>query len=57
MVIPWNDQFLNLLKTGATETNYVLLLIPKDLSPSQFDSLREAIDKGAIMMERRGGPP
>jgi hypothetical protein len=57
IVIPWNDQFLNILKAGAKGTNYVLLLLPKDLLPSQFDSLREATDKGAIMMERHGGPP
>jgi pimeloyl-ACP methyl ester carboxylesterase len=57
IVIPWNDQFLNTLKNGAKGTNYVLLLLPKDLLPSQFDSLREATDKGAVMMERHGGPP
>jgi pimeloyl-ACP methyl ester carboxylesterase len=57
MAIPWNDQFLSLFLAGKRHTNYVVLLLPHDLLPSQFDSIREATDKGAIFVEVRGGPP
>jgi pimeloyl-ACP methyl ester carboxylesterase len=57
MAIPWNEEFLRKFKLGARQTTYLLLLLPTGLEPSQFDSARGAMNKGAVVLESHGGPP
>lgn len=57
MAIPWNSRYLSEIVRGDRETTYVLLLVPKNLSPSEFNSVRSALAKGARVLQSVGGPP
>jgi hypothetical protein len=57
IAIPWNDQFIREGENGATGTGYILLLLPKNLSPFKFETVREATDKGAVILQSTTGPP
>jgi len=55
--IPWTDQYLRRFLRGDRGTNYYLLLVPKNLSPSDFDTIRQATEKGAIVLQHTSGTP
>jgi hypothetical protein len=42
---------------GNHGTNYVIMLIPRSISPDQFRTIRQAIALGAIIVTSDAGPP
>ncbi len=57
MLIPLTENFRNEYRQGDRGTNFYLLIVPKEVSPSQFDTLRQAKALGAKIINARGGPP
>jgi hypothetical protein len=57
MIIPWNDQIIFDLENNRSGTTYELLLVPKGISPDSFKTIREALDLGALELQKVGGPP
>jgi hypothetical protein len=56
--IPWNEHFFNELLNagGKAPAEYYVLLIPKDIQRSDFNSIREAVAAGGYVLEGKGGP-
>jgi hypothetical protein len=52
-----DDKFWDEVKRGVVLTNYILMMIPKPINPSQFTTLREAEKLGARLVYAGGGPP
>jgi hypothetical protein len=50
--IVFNDQFIMEVVNGSYSESYVLLAVPPNLSPEQFDSIREAEKLGAKLIAR-----
>jgi hypothetical protein len=57
MRIPYSDKFKEEVNSGKIHTAYHLLLIPRGITFSQFDTLRQGVALGVIIVETRGGPP
>jgi hypothetical protein len=57
MMIPWNDQYIKNLLNHQMGTTYVALLVPKGISPKNFNSVREAVNEGSLVLQSAGGPP
>jgi hypothetical protein len=57
MMVQFSGQFISEFGNGARGTNYVALMIPKTVSPSQFATIRQAESMGAIVIGRGSGPP
>ncbi len=54
--IQWNNTYMSELSSGIIGPYYVLLMVPKELSVDSFDSVREAMAKGAIILNAGGQP-
>jgi len=57
LVMKVDSQFTDTMKRGDTETIYYLLLVPRDVTMEQFNTLRQAQLAGVKLMESHGGPP
>jgi hypothetical protein len=57
MRIFWNKKFLESLERGGRGTTYVLLMVPSTMKPDDFETIREATEKGAFVLQDAGGPP
>jgi hypothetical protein len=57
LTIRWNEQFIREVASGERGTTYVLLLVPKSMTPADFNTEREAISKGAYELQVGGGEP
>lgn len=56
--LDWNKKFvLEVVKNHARQTNYALLLVPNKVRRDSFSSIREALKKGAYILQTGGGPP
>jgi hypothetical protein len=55
--ISWNKKFLREMLTGAKQTNYIVLLLPNGLDVDQFNSIRQALRLGGMLVQGAGGPP
>jgi hypothetical protein len=55
--IPWNEEYIRRVAHGERGSSLDLLLVPDNLSPTSFDSVREAVAHGAILVQKVGGPP
>ncbi len=52
MLVPWNEKFIATVEQhGYGQTNYGVLLVPKNVSPDSFSSIRSAQKKGAKLLE------
>jgi hypothetical protein len=57
IAIPWTNKYINELVSGKSGTNYALMLVPKSITTDQFDSVKQAMTLGAILVEKRGISP
>lgn len=57
IIIPWDERFKAQLREGGSNTTYELLLVPRSLTPDRFNTLREAENLGAKILQHRVGPP
>jgi hypothetical protein len=57
LTIVLSESFLDVVTKGGRGTNYVILLLPKNLSTDQFSTIRQAKSLGAIVVFTRGGAP
>jgi hypothetical protein len=66
ITIPWNDDFISELVHAKPVgeslylrriPHYMLLAVPKGVTPQSFSSLRQAIDLGAKRLQSVAGPP
>lgn len=55
--IPVDDEFRNQIRNGVKGTNYVIVFLPKSVSPDQFKTLHEAEALGAHILQIGAGPP
>ena len=57
ITIQWNDQFVRELVKPMLGTTYVLLEVPKGVTPDDFTTVRKAVDLGARILQSRVGTP
>jgi hypothetical protein len=55
--IKWGPIFLREIANGDRTTDYVIMLIPKKVTSPSFTTLRGAVDKGGVILQRTSGPP
>jgi hypothetical protein len=57
--IDFNAQFLTEIWLGATGVNYMVLAVPIGMKPEDFNTLNDAVEKGAQVIDHgaTGGPP
>jgi hypothetical protein len=55
--IPVGGQYRNELLMGFKVTNYALMLLPKEVSVLEFDTIRQAKALGARVLYKAAGPP
>jgi hypothetical protein len=55
--IPWNSHYIDEKAHGKGGTTYVLLLVPSKLSTLTFNTVREGVSKGAVILQQVGGTP
>jgi len=56
ITIPWRDSFIREME-NQKGTTYALLLVPVGLSPDKFETLRDATQQGAYVLQASSGPP
>jgi hypothetical protein len=54
--IKWSPEFISEVSHGDNTTNYALVLIPKKVTNPSFTTLRDAMDKGGVVLQRTSGP-
>lgn len=56
-LIPTDPPFMQQIQNGIKQTYYFFIIFPRDLSPQQFVTLREALSLKASFIEIGAGPP
>ncbi len=57
ILINLDEGYRAAVASGVHHTNYILMVIPKGVEMSQFNTLRQADGLGAIVIEHASGPP
>ena len=55
--VPWCEQYGKEVANGVQGTAYVVLALPLGLETDQFETLRQAIALGAVVLASGAGPP
>ncbi len=55
--IPLDQSFYDNIAQGDRDTNYIVLLVPNDLNAKAFETIRSAVNGGAILLATKAGPP